>query len=145
MGQQRGGMDGGRRQNCTAPLPHCPRCTLLSSIPAPPLHHRPLFLPPPQSPGACREFQTPDEEMKKIVLKVVKQCVGTDGVEPDYIRAEILPEFFKHFWVRRMALDRRNYRALVETTVEVAGKVGGFRGFGVFGGGFGGFGGGLGG
>ena len=36
---------------------------------------------------------------------------------------QILPEFFKHFWVRRMALDRRNYRALVETTVEVAGKV----------------------
>ncbi|KAL4858600.1 Splicing factor 3B subunit 1 [Chlorella vulgaris] len=71
-----------------------------------------------------REFQTPDEEMKKIVLKVVKQCVGTDGVEPDYIRQEILPEFFKHFWVRRMALDRRNYRALVETTVEIAGKVG---------------------
>ena len=26
-----------------------------------------------------REFQSPDEEMKKIVLKVVKQCVGTDG------------------------------------------------------------------
>jgi hypothetical protein len=37
---------------------------------------------------------------------------------------QILPEFFKHFWVRRMALDRRNYRALVETTVEIAGKVG---------------------
>lgn len=36
-----------------------------------------------------REFQTPDEEMKKIVLKVVKQCVGTDGVEPDYIRQEV--------------------------------------------------------
>jgi hypothetical protein len=36
---------------------------------------------------------------------------------------QILPEFFRHFWVRRMALDRRNYRALVETTVEVAGKV----------------------
>ena len=33
-----------------------------------------------------REFQTPDEEMKKIVLKVVAQCVGTEGVEPDYIR-----------------------------------------------------------
>lgn len=71
-----------------------------------------------------REFQTPDEEMKKIVLKVVKQCVSTDGVEADYIRAEILPEFFKHFWVRRMALDRRNYRALVETTAAIADKVG---------------------
>ncbi|CAI0410036.1 unnamed protein product [Linum tenue] len=71
-----------------------------------------------------REFQSPDEEMKKIVLKVVKQCVSTEGVEPDYIRSDILPEFFKNFWVRRMALDRRNYKQLVETTVEIANKVG---------------------
>ena len=71
-----------------------------------------------------REFATPDEEMKKIVLKVVKQCVQTDGVEGSYIRDEILPPFFKHFWVRRMALDRRNYRQLVETTVVISSKVG---------------------
>ncbi|KAJ4847146.1 Splicing factor 3B subunit 1 [Turnera subulata] len=71
-----------------------------------------------------REFQSPDEEMKKIVLKVVKQCVSTEGVEADYIRSDILPEFFKNFWVRRMALDRRNYKQLVETTVEMANKVG---------------------
>ncbi|CAE7315162.1 Sf3b1, partial [Symbiodinium microadriaticum] len=71
-----------------------------------------------------REFQSPDEEMKKIVLKVVKQCVGTDGVEASYVREAILPEFFRHFWVRRMALDRRNYRQVVETTVEIANKVG---------------------
>ncbi|VFQ88979.1 unnamed protein product [Cuscuta campestris] len=71
-----------------------------------------------------REFQSPDEEMKKIVLKVVKQCVSTEGVEADYIRTDILPEFFRNFWVRRMALDRRNYRQLVETTVEIANKVG---------------------
>ncbi|KAF3614781.1 Splicing factor 3B subunit 1 [Capsicum annuum] len=71
-----------------------------------------------------REFQSPDEEMKKIVLKVVKQCVSTEGVEPDYIRQDILPEFFRNFWVRRMALDRRNYKQLVETTVEIANKVG---------------------
>ncbi|CAG8762146.1 16643_t:CDS:10 [Dentiscutata erythropus] len=71
-----------------------------------------------------REFQSPDEEMKKIVLKVVKQCAATDGVQPKYIKDEILPEFFKNFWVRRMALDRRNYRQVVETTVELAQKVG---------------------
>ena len=53
-----------------------------------------------------REFQTPDEEMKKIVLKVVKQCVGTEGVKPDYLKTDVLPEFFKCFWNRRMALDR---------------------------------------
>merc|ERR1719193_1176104 len=66
-----------------------------------------------------REFSTPDEEMKKIVLKVVKQCVATEGVEPSYIREDILPPFFRNFWVVRMALDRRNYMQLVDTTVEI--------------------------
>ncbi|XJO78124.1 hypothetical protein BDV3_002615 [Batrachochytrium dendrobatidis] len=75
-------------------------------------------------PTLIAEFSSPDEEMKKIVLKVVKQCVGTDGVDPAYIKTEILPEFFRNFWVRRMALDRRNYKQLVETTVEIAQKVG---------------------
>ncbi len=71
-----------------------------------------------------REFSSPDEEMKKIVLKVVKQCVSTEGVTAQYVRDEILPEFFKCFWVRRMALDRRNYKQLVDTTVELANRVG---------------------
>jgi len=39
------------------------------------------------------EFQSPDVEMKKIVLKVVKQCCGTYGVESQYIKDEILPHF----------------------------------------------------
>eukprot|EP01125_Pyxidicula_operculata_P012892 TRINITY_DN424_c0_g1_i1.p1 TRINITY_DN424_c0_g1~~TRINITY_DN424_c0_g1_i1.p1 ORF type:complete len:1303 (+),score=408.89 TRINITY_DN424_c0_g1_i1:254-3910(+) len=71
-----------------------------------------------------REFASPDEEMKKIVLKVVKQCVSTEGVEAKYIKEEIIPPFFKNFWNRRMALDRRNYRQLVDSTVELANKVG---------------------
>lgn len=71
-----------------------------------------------------REFQTSDEEMKKIVLKVVKQCAATEGVTPGYIKNDILPDFFKSFWVRRMALDRRNYKQVVETTVELAQKAG---------------------
>lgn len=48
--------------------------------------------------------------MKKIVLKVVKQCVATDGVDAAYVKEEILPEYFRAFWVRRMALDRRNHK-----------------------------------
>lgn len=71
-----------------------------------------------------REFQTSDEEMKKIVLKVVKQCAATEGVTAQYIKQDILPDFFKSFWVRRMALDRRNYKQVVETTVELAQKAG---------------------
>jgi splicing factor 3B subunit 1 len=75
-------------------------------------------------PILLREFHSPDEEMKRIVLKVIQQCVATAGVEPDYIRKEILPEFFKNFWIRRMALDRRNYNQVIETTEELANKVG---------------------
>jgi splicing factor 3B subunit 1 len=71
-----------------------------------------------------REFQTTDEEMKKIVLKVIQQTLTCDGVEPGYVKGEVLNPFFSHFWVRKMALDRRNYRALVETTVSIADKVG---------------------
>ena len=75
-------------------------------------------------PILLREFQSPDEEMKRIVMKVIQHCVATAGVEPEYIRKEILPEFFKCFWIRRMALDRRNYKQVVETTEELANKVG---------------------
>ncbi|KAJ7455322.1 armadillo-type protein [Mycena galericulata] len=71
-----------------------------------------------------REFNTSDEEMKKIVLKVVQQCVGTEGVTSDYVRQDALPQFFKAFWTRRMALDRRNYKQVVCTTVELSKKAG---------------------
>jgi len=77
-------------------------------------------------PILIREFKSPDEEMKRIVLKVVKQCVATDGVEPQYVRDEILDEFFSNFWTRRMAhnVPGKN-KQLVDTTAELAAKVGG--------------------
>lgn len=70
-------------------------------------------------------FKNPEEEMKKIVLKVVKQCVGTDGVEAVYVREQVVPPFFKSYWVRRMAHDHRNAKQLCETTLEIATKIGG--------------------
>lgn len=76
------------------------------------------------TPTLIREFQSADEEMKKIVLKVVKQCAATDGVTGQFLKEEMLPDYFKHFWVRRMALDRRNYRQVVETTVALSQKTG---------------------
>lgn len=71
-----------------------------------------------------REFGSADEEMKKTVLQVVQQCAQTDGVEPAFLRKVVLPAFVKHFWVRRMALDRRNNRSVVETSVILSEKVG---------------------
>ena len=37
-----------------------------------------------------------------------------------YIKQSILPDFFKLFWVRRMALDLWNYCQVLETTAELA-------------------------
>ncbi|KAK4628819.1 U2 snRNP component prp10 [Fulvia fulva] len=71
-----------------------------------------------------REFQSPDEEMKKVVLKVVSQCAGGQGVTAAYLKETVLNDFFKSFWVRRMALDKRNYKQVVETTVDLGNKVG---------------------
>ncbi|PKI83614.1 U2 snRNP component prp10 [Malassezia vespertilionis] len=76
------------------------------------------------TPTLLREFASADDDMRRIVLKVVKQCASTDGVTGAYLREEMLPEYLKHFWVRRMALDRRNLREVVETTAELAQKVG---------------------
>jgi splicing factor 3B subunit 1 len=77
------------------------------------------------APILVREFSNSDDDLKKIVLKVVKQCVSTEGVSASYVREQMLPEYFRCFWQRRMALERRNYRQIVETTVELANKVGG--------------------
>ena len=71
-----------------------------------------------------REFSSPDEEMKKVVLKVISQCAGTEGVTAGYLKEHVLDDFFKSFWVRRMALDKRNYRQVVETTVDIGQKIG---------------------
>ena len=40
------------------------------------------------------------------------------------LKETVLPDFFKSFWVRRMALDKRNYKQVVETTVDLGNKVG---------------------
>ena len=62
--------------------------------------------------------------MRKIVLRVLKQIVACRGVEAPYIREKILPDYFRCFWIRRMAIERRNYKQLIETTVELGRKVG---------------------
>lgn len=72
-----------------------------------------------------REFKSPDDDMKSVVLKVVTQCVSCAGVDVTYVREEVAPEYFKCFWIRRMALDRRNFKAVVDTTLTIATKIGG--------------------
>jgi len=75
-------------------------------------------------PILIREFQSPDEEMKKTVLKVLSQIAHAEGVDGKFLGLHVMNDFFRSFWVRRMALDKRNYRQVVETTVDLGQKVG---------------------
>lgn len=71
-----------------------------------------------------REFASPDDEMKKIVLKVLSQCANTDGVTSAYLKDVVLDDFFRAFWVRRTALDKRLFTQVIETTGDLGKKVG---------------------
>lgn len=73
-----------------------------------------------------REFSSSDDDLRRIVLRVLRQISTklTSSASRTYIRTEILPDFFRHFWTRRTVLDRRNARALVDTTVAFAMLVG---------------------
>jgi splicing factor 3B subunit 1 len=64
-----------------------------------------------------RELKSHNENMEKIVLKVIKQCVSTKGVE-------FVPELLQNFWDMGMNLDKRNYKRFVETIIEMTNKVG---------------------
>eukprot|EP00924_Labyrinthula_sp_SR-Ha-C_P006474 augustus_masked-scaffold_80-processed-gene-0.36-mRNA-1 protein AED:0.00 eAED:0.00 QI:0/-1/0/1/-1/1/1/0/968 len=71
-----------------------------------------------------REMDAGDIEMRKVVLGVIEKTVAIDGVDVKFVREEVVERVVEKFWVRRMALDRRNYRALISTTVEIAKKIG---------------------
>lgn len=75
-------------------------------------------------PYLLKEFQSSDEEMRRIVLAVVKQLANNPLVSRSLLRNELLPDFHRSFWQRRVALDRRTYRLVVETTVSLAAKTG---------------------
>jgi splicing factor 3B subunit 1 len=48
-----------------------------------------------------------------------------EGVETKYVREEVLDPFFRNFWVRRLALEPRSSRQVLDTTEALSVKVGG--------------------
>ena len=71
-----------------------------------------------------REFSSNDEEIKRVVMSVLKQCCKSPGVDAKYIREEVLYEFISSFFDRRTATDKRNYKLCTNTTIELSNKVG---------------------
>ncbi|KAF2836379.1 U2 snRNP component HSH155 [Patellaria atrata CBS 101060] len=72
-----------------------------------------------------REYASADEEMKRICCQVTISINRANGITPMYLREHVVDEFFKAFWVKRTALDRRILRSVVDTTIDLAQKVGG--------------------
>jgi splicing factor 3B subunit 1 len=73
-----------------------------------------------------REFENPQTEMQKIILKVVKQLVSTNGIESKFIKQKIIEPYFKNFFTYKLSMDKRSYKQIIETTVEVGNKVGSY-------------------
>ena len=70
-----------------------------------------------------KDFISPDENIRRIVLQVLKQCLLVNGIDYTYVKEEICNEFFSNFWNRRMALDRKNFKLVIDVTVEIAKKI----------------------
>jgi splicing factor 3B subunit 1 len=70
------------------------------------------------------KFRTPADDQRTIMLYVIKQCIGADGIKPDFISRVLLEPFFVGFWSVRNCTSSKSYHLLVSTTVEMAKKVG---------------------
>lgn len=75
---------------------------------------------------AIKQFSASEDEMRKVVLQVLRKCCASEGLDVGQLR-ESVPEFFQNFWLRRIALEKRLGWLVVETTNEIAGRVGSVR------------------
>ncbi|KAG0660560.1 hypothetical protein C6P44_003064 [Monosporozyma unispora] len=71
-----------------------------------------------------REMSSPDDEMKKTILFIMQKCIQLDNVTAELLKEEMAPSFYKHFWTRRISLDKKLNKMTVYTTVILAEKVG---------------------
>lgn len=71
-------------------------------------------------------FSTPDDDLRRIVLRVVKQCLAPEGISAEFIRQYFISSFIDNFWTTKVSTeDRMTKLLLIATTVEVARKSGG--------------------
>lgn len=67
-----------------------------------------------------REFSSPDDDMRKSLLRVMSQLPLSKAIFPNYRRQVITP-FLQSFWTRRVALDSAQInRLVVDATGQLA-------------------------
>ncbi|EAK90059.1 splicing factor 3B subunit1-like HEAT repeat containing protein [Cryptosporidium parvum Iowa II] len=76
------------------------------------------------SPVLVREFGSQDDEMKRIVLRVLEQCVSVEEIGSEFVKQKLLGPFFGQFWTSRNSLDKRTSKLVINTTVSLSKQVG---------------------
>ncbi|KAL7716400.1 Splicing factor 3B subunit 1 [Entamoeba marina] len=71
-----------------------------------------------------REFKTSDEEMKKTVLKVIRQCLNVPVIGKEVGKENLAERFFEFFWQRRNSVDKKLSKEVVDTALLLANKLG---------------------
>ncbi|KAH3662218.1 hypothetical protein OGAPHI_005466 [Ogataea philodendri] len=72
-----------------------------------------------------REFSSPEDEMKRTVLRIINQCCSIEVVDGRVFKeGKLVQEFFQNFWNRRTALDSRISRMCVDASVSLSNKIG---------------------
>ena len=74
------------------------------------------------TPLLVREFNSHDDEIKRTILFCLRKCCDSQ-VDAEFMQSVLNP-YFESFWNRRMALDRRMLKPVVDTTVSLASKIG---------------------
>ncbi|KAI5970250.1 prp10 [Candida margitis] len=64
-----------------------------------------------------QHFATPEEEMRKTILKIISSLPLSKGIIPEYEKKLVKP-FFKAFWTRRTASDNAQVTKLVITATN---------------------------
>lgn len=67
-----------------------------------------------------REFRSPDDDMKRAILRTLLRLPVSRSSIPDYVEL-ILQPFFLNFWTRKVALDSAQLcRLVIDATCELA-------------------------
>lgn len=68
-----------------------------------------------------REFRSPDEDMKRAILRSLLRLPISRTVLPNY-KGQLIQPFFQNFWTRKIALDSSQVCRLVIDTTKVMAK-----------------------
>ena len=76
-------------------------------------------------PVVVREMSTPDDDLRRTVISVVRQMAEIPGaLGSTLLSTKILSPFFKYLWTRRLSADKRTAFLVVEGALAIVKRIG---------------------